>query len=157
MKSDSKQRYGSLTRRLHWAMAACYLFMFCTAVAWNVDERLTFLVNGHKAVGFVLMVLALVRFIWAMVQMFNRPHAGVAARLGHLALYALMLAVPAFGIVRQVGRNQGNDFLVELGSTWHGVLAWGLLVLVAGHIVMTVYHQMKGEPVLQRMLAGHGA
>ena len=157
MKTDSRQRYGSVTRRLHWVMAVCYLFMFGTAVAWRVDERLMFLVNGHKAVGFVLMVLALVRFVWAIVQISHRPPAGVAARLGHLAMHVLMLMVPAFGIARQAGQGRGNEFLIELGDTWHGVLAWSLLVLVMGHVAMTVFHQIRGQPVLQRMLASSGA
>ena len=52
MKPDTPQRYGTTTRFLHWTMAACYLFMFATAIAWNMDESLKFLINPHKAVGF---------------------------------------------------------------------------------------------------------
>lgn len=40
MKPDIPQRYGTTTRFLHWTMATCYLFMFATAIAWNMDESL---------------------------------------------------------------------------------------------------------------------
>ena len=62
-----------------------------------------------------------------------------------------MIAVPALAIARQVGRAQGNKILVELGNQWHGELGWVLLVLVAGHVVMTIIHQGRGAPVLSRM------
>ena len=33
MKTDNSQYYGSVTRLLHWLMAACFFFMFATAIA----------------------------------------------------------------------------------------------------------------------------
>ena len=62
-KTDTPTAYGSITRSLHWGMAACYLFMFSTAIAWNVnDELMKTLVGPHKAVGIALLGLALLRF-----------------------------------------------------------------------------------------------
>ncbi len=155
MKPDTPQRYGTLTRTLHWGMAACYLFMFGTALAWNIrPDWMMSLINPHKTVGFLLMFLAVCRVLWALLQHRRRPANNLVARLGHGALYALMLAVPAIGIARQIGRGQGNQSLIELGNQFHGELAFVLLALVAGHIAMVVVHAVKGESVLHRML-GH--
>lgn len=152
MRVDTKERYGSVSRCFHWAMAIGYLFMFGTAVAWNIDGQLrSSLMGAHKAVGFLLAVLALLRFSWAIMQMSHRPESAWAVRAGHLALYGFMFVVPVLGIVRQIGKEQGNKFLVGLGNQWHGELAWVLLVLIAGHIVMTIIHQYRGDPVLARM------
>ncbi|OAM26503.1 cytochrome B [Eikenella longinqua] len=152
MKPDTPQRYGTLTRILHWGMAACYLFMFGTAIAWNANQSLMMsLIGPHKAAGFLLMFLAVCRVLWALLQRNRRPANNIAAKLGHWALYALMLAVPALGIARQIGREQGRQALVELGNQLHGELAFVLLALVAGHIAMVIIHAVKGESVLHRM------
>lgn len=152
-KIDTPTAYGSITRSLHWGMAACYLFMFSTAIAWNLNEDLMKrLIGAHKAVGMALLGLALLRFIWALIQLRHRPHNGLAAKAGHFALYGLMLAVPITAMIRQAGREQQNQAMIDIGNHWHGELAWVLLVLVAGHLAMTFWHHLKGEPILPRML-----
>ena len=136
MKTDNSQYYGSVTRLLHWLMAACFFFMFATAIAWN------------------LMALAVLRFIW-MLQQKERPANAWIAKAGHLALYALMLIVPALAIARQIGRGQQNQTLIDLGNNWHGELGWVFLVLIIGHIGMAVIHRLKGDNLLPRIWGKH--
>ena len=143
MQTDTATRYGTVSRTLHWAMAACYLLMFATALAWNLNDALKPLIKLHKAAGLLLLLLALVRFVWALVHFQRRPAGGAAVKAGHLALYALMFAVPASGMARQ--------FQAPLGVA-HGALAFALLLLIVGHVGMTVAHQRKGEKILQRMM-----
>lgn len=130
MKPDTLQSYGSTIRFLHWTMAACYLFMFATAIAWNIDENLKFLINPHKAVGILLLILSVWRVGRGIRQRKNRPTNTAVTKLGHWAMYALMLAVPAAGIARQIGN----------GGEIHGTLAFSLLFLSLGHIGMVAYH-----------------
>lgn len=151
MKTDNLQRYGSITRFLHWTMAVCYLFMFGTAVAWNMNENLKFLMNPHKAMGILLLLLSVIRVLWGLTQSFHRPKNGITAKLGHWALYALMVAVPAMGMARQVGFGSNNQSLIDLGNNFHGALAWVLLLLVVGHIGMVWVHKIKGESIMPRM------
>ena len=141
MKTDNSQYYGSVTRLLHWLMAACFFFMFATAIAWNLNGELKFLIGPHKAVGFTLMALAVLRFIW-MLQQKERPANAWVAKAGHLALYALMLIVPALAIARQIGRGQQNQTLI-------------VLVLIIGHIGMAVVHRLKGDNLLPRIWGKH--
>ena len=49
MQTDTTTRYGTISRYLHWAMAACYFVMFATSLAWNVNENLRYLIKVHKA------------------------------------------------------------------------------------------------------------
>lgn len=172
MQTDSKQRYGSVSRFLHWTMAAGFAFMLFTALAWTFAGEAEWakgLRYYHKSVGFVLAVLVVVRVIWSLLNAAKRPPAdSAAARLGHIALYLLMIAVPLVALIRQYGGARGAlevfgltvmqgssekiDWMVSLGSNWHSTLAWVLFALAAGHIVMVVVHRLRGEDVLPRML-----
>ncbi len=172
MASDSFQRYGSVSRFLHWSMAAGFAFMLFTALAWTFAEDQPWtkgLMYYHKSVGFTLLVLLVLRLVWAVLNHAKRPPAdSAAARLGHLALYALMLVVPAVAMIRQYGGARGPldvfgvqimqgsptkiDWMVQLGGNWHGELAWVLFALAAGHILMVVVHRVRGNDVLPRML-----
>lgn len=166
MQIDTPQSYGTISRLLHWLMAAAFLFMLLTAVAWNINEDYFSLMDWHKSIGLLLGILAAVRLIWALANVRRRPQNTLIAKAGHLALYGLMLAVPLVGMVRQYG--SGRDFswfgvlplpraaeriewMTALGNQWHGTLAWVFFGLVAGHVLAAILHQIKGEKILNRM------
>ncbi|QIM67647.1 hypothetical protein A4G16_09925 [Mannheimia granulomatis] len=166
MRSDNSQVYGTVSRILHWSMAICFGFMLYTGLAG--EETFRSLLPYHKSVGAILMVLIIVRTLWAMANRKNRPAAAnIFVTLGHLALYILMLTVPTIALIRQYGAARGPlevfgvkvmegatekiDWTVSLGNSLHGELAWALFALTAGHIIMAIYHQIKGEKILNRM------
>lgn len=167
MHQDNSQYYGTISRLLHWGMAACFTFMLFTAVMWRINEDYYSLMAYHKSVGFILMVLAVVRLLWTALNMRHRPESNIVVKLGHLALYALMVLVPAVALLRQYGSAKSAldvfgvtvlptapekiEWMAQVGNQWHGVLAWTLFVLVAGHIVMAIVHQIKGEKIINRM------
>jgi len=171
MTPDSSRYYGTVSRLLHWLMAVCFVVMLVTAIIWNLTEAdwVGSLYGLHKSFGFILMVLIVVRILWAAANMGKRPPAdSAAAKLGHLALYALMLFVPLVGMIRQYGSGRGPlkvfglqvmqgtpekvEWMANLGNMLHGKMAWLLFVLVAGHIAMVIVHRMQGNDVLPRML-----
>ncbi|QIW14886.1 hypothetical protein A4G20_00050 [Pasteurellaceae bacterium RH1A] len=163
---DNRQKYGTVSRFLHWSMALCFGFMLYTGLAG--EETFKALMPYHKSVGTILMGLLVIRIIWAIANRKNRPPAGnIMVTLGHLALYVLMIAVPVIALIRQYGGARGPlevfgvnvmdgaaekiDWMVNLGGLLHGELAWALFALVGGHIVMAIYHQIKGEKIINRM------
>ncbi|MDO5288815.1 MAG: cytochrome b [Pseudomonadota bacterium] len=172
MHPDTSTRYGSVSRFLHWLMAAGIIWVLLSATVHALAEDSTldaFMWPTHKHVGSVLFVLALVRMAWALMQARRRPSAPNAlARLGHGALYALMLAIPLIGLLRQHGSGRAFSplglplfqahedkvqWMVELGGALHGELGWALLALVIGHVFMAFWHRRKPtEDVLPRML-----
>jgi len=172
---DSPSRYGSISRLLHWGMAACFAVVFCAALAHYFAEDSALeaaLWPLHKPTGALLMLLVLVRTAWASLQRL-RPRATSAwARWGHVALYGLMWAVPAIALLRQYGSgrafapfglplmaardNDRIEWMTGLGRLLHGELGWALLFLVLGHVAMVVWHRHAGrggkDDVLPRMI-----
>lgn len=110
MKPDTPNRYGTITRLLHWTMALCMVWMVFSALipdALTDKSAQAFFRNGHKQVGSLLFVLIIVRLGWAMANASRRPASlSLAAKLGHWALYALMLAVPSIALLRQYGSGR---------------------------------------------------
>lgn len=171
---DNAQRYGIVSRCLHWLMAAGFAWQFTSATLhWLAKDSAIekFFWSTHPSLGFALLVLAVIRAAWGLVNLRRRPGhaagwAGRAAAAGHLLLYALMIAVPVIAVLRAYGRGRGfSPFgvtimqptgqeipaLVDLGAALHGELGWVLLAVIAGHIAMVLVHRRIGEDVLPRM------
>lgn len=178
---DHPEGYGAVSRALHWLMAALFAWQFLSAVLHAVDRDLPvtrFFWSWHMSIGFLLLVTVVIRGAWALVNLGKRPpHAtgflGLASRLGHLALYLLMLAVPMLAVLRAYGSGRGlSVFGIEVlagggeripelmapANAAHGLLGWALLVLTLGHIVMALAHAyLWREDTLTRMLRGRPA
>jgi cytochrome b561 len=109
---DTSEYYGIISRGLHWAMAVVLALQFLTALAHlsPVETAVTeFLWGTHKANGFLVMVLVLVRATWAIANHAVRPPSVDAlARLGHKALYVFMVMVPLLALLRAYG--SGDPF-----------------------------------------------
>ncbi|WP_083745445.1 cytochrome b [Variovorax sp. KK3] len=171
-RPDSTTRYGSLSRTLHWTMAACFAVVFSAALAhyFLPDTPVeAFLWPVHKPVGALLMLLVVLRLAWTLANARRRPPSvSAASRWGHRALYFLMIAVPTIGLLRQYGSarafspfgvplmderpGERIDWMTQLGGLLHGELGWALLALVAGHITMALWHRRRGpQDVLSRM------
>lgn len=169
---DSAQRYGAVTRLLHWGMAVLLGWQFITVLAHSLleDSALDkFAWSTHKATGLVLMVLVVIRLLWALYSHNRRPAAVSAlARLGHLALYGLLFVIPFIALLRQYGSGRefvafdmtvmpGFDgkieWMIAPASLLHGNLGWLLLFMVIGHAAMAFIHRRQGdEDVLARMI-----
>ena len=154
MTPDTPNRYGTISRVLHWSMAVAIACMYLLAVAWRISGHTETLIPVHKALGTLLLILVFARILWAVAAE-QRPRAtSLAARLGHLALYLLMLTVPTIALIRDAatGRDgSAENVATRFGDLWHSRAAWLLLLLIAGHILMTAIHQHRGEKILQRM------
>lgn len=157
---DTPQRYGMVTRALHWGIAALILWQFlCMIVKVSLGKHplTAFLVGTHAPVGAAIFALVVLRLIWGGLQRGRRPPHGAglmgrAARLGHGALYAGMFVVPALALLRAWGGERafapfGFEIFParEAALAWtqggaHGLLAWALGLLILGHIVMALLH-----------------
>ena len=167
---DSAQRYGAVSRLLHWAMAALLVWQYLTVIVPE-GHFLESIVGGtHKATGLLLMVLVVIRLLWALFNSSRRPApVSTLSRFGHLALYGLLFVIPFVALLRQYG--SGREFvafgmtimtgfsdakiewMIAPASLLHGNLGWLLLVMVIGHVAMAFVHRRQGgEDVLARMI-----
>lgn len=172
--NDSKLRYGAVSRGLHWAMALAFAWIYCSTAAHYLleDSALDkFLWPTHKQVGLLLMGLLLVRLLWSLLNRHRRPPSlNLAARLGHGLLYAGMFAIPFLGLLRQYGSGRAFSafglpvmsgfegpkiqWMTDLGNSFHSLLGWTLLVLIAGHVAAVILHCVKGQGHILRRMAG---
>jgi len=172
MIKDTPQKYGAVSRFLHWLMAFMVLAQFLKfGDRINDGEHwVGALVKSiHGSFGVIFMALVILRIVWALAQRDRPPYQGalaVFARLGHWALYACMVLMPLSGILRGVGKGRAvkvfgvevwpasgveTPWMIAVGQ-WHSPVAWTLLVLVLGHVAMGVYHHVvQRDGTLARM------
>ncbi len=173
------ERYDPVARALHWGMAATIMAL------WVVGHMIDALPKGtmrseviglHKAIGVIMLVLAVGRLAWRVA----RPQPPLPAtmpageqrlaKLGHMALYALMLAIPVDGILmsQSGGREVAvfgltlpvmvakDEALRDLFRAGHGALGWVLAVVLVGHVLAALrHHLILKDEVLRRMLPGN--
>lgn len=169
--------YHGLTRFFHHIIALGILFIMLSVIlrVGFEDSALEQAIwPWHRPVGFLTGIFILFRWVWLIISNHMRPAPiNRLSQLGHFAMYILMAAVPAIGLMRQYasGREftpfgiplmaaseKGPQWMVELGNAVHGLLGWTLLALVVGHIIMSVTHATRGNSnVMSRMFGRNKA
>jgi len=171
MGSDNATRYGTVSRFFHWGMAVLLLWQFLSAASHYFFEDTAieaFFWPTHKAMGVLLLTLVVLRLLWALVNLSRRPPAiDLLSKLGHIALYLLVLTVPILALIRQYGSGRAFEpfgiplfagfegekiqWMLDLGSDLHGELGWVLLLLIVGHMLMAWRHRNTDKDVMPRM------
>lgn len=162
--------YFSLPQRvLHWTMALLIVFnlIFSDGMshAWRLvrrgeavtpDELLS--ANIHAWVGMTILALAVLRLCLRLVQGAppapgdEPPLLRIAAKVAHIAFYALFFALPLSGMAAWF-------FGVQPAGVVHGgplkALMWALLIV---HVAAALVHHFYWKTdVLRRMTRGQGA
>lgn len=170
---DTSTRYGVTTRLIHWSMALLILGMLTTGAVRELVEHSPLereLMAYHKSIGMAILALLVLRVIW---RRFNQGAAVASGaeriwvKLGHGALYLMMLLMPVSGLLLAWGSGHGASFFGlpviapgaklewahELGEEMHEVGQFLLWALIAGHVGAALYHRLfKRDDVMQRML-----
>lgn len=172
--NDSQERYSLITRCLHWGMAALVLWQFMK-LGDRIDDGEHWigqtLVPWHISIGVLLLVLGVLRLLWALKERPQRPpHTGPRAllvKVGHALLYVVMILLPITGVLLMAGKGYGLTafgitliakseseigWMASLGSL-HSPIALLFVALVIGHIMAALYHHfVERDGTLQRML-----
>lgn len=173
-------KYSISSRIIHWLMAiiilgllgmGIYMTEFLSKEAPNRMD----VYNLHKSFGVIALILVFIRIINRFIYKSpalpaSMPKAEIIlAQLAHLGLYLLMIVVPLSGYLMSNSFGYpamffGHElpFLVERNfeygkffSEAHELSAYGLLGLVALHVLGALKHRFFDKPendVLKRML-----
>lgn len=168
---DSDNRYGLVSRAIHWLMAALLIFMLLSEVWMEAFEE----IGGgsgmplHQGIGLALGALLVLRLFWRLVnwgQIRPPERWRMAAKLGHIALYGLMLALPLTGLFSTLGSGHGLhpfgltliergpeiEWMEEIGEDAHEVMANLLWFVLAGHVLAALlHHHVVGDNTLRKM------
>jgi len=177
--------YHPVAITLHWLTALAILAMF--ALGWTmVDLRpgstLQFeLFQWHKSVGFTILALTTLRLGWRVSHRPPPLPATMAewekrsAHLGHLALYALMIALPLtgwalvstarfniptllYGVVPiphlgPLAELPNKAAAHEFSEQLHMIGTWLLAAILMVHVGAALrHHFLQRDDVLRRML-----
>jgi cytochrome b561 len=167
--------YGSISRLLHWLIAALIVIMLC--LGWSMDiipkNWKPIALGIHKSTGIIILALAFLRLAW---RLYNSPPPlptsmprweSVTAVATHWLLYGFLFAMPLTGWAMTsakgkpivfLGVSQLPDFVapdLPLGK-WleeiHGDLAYVLAATIFLHIIAALYHNfIIKDNILKRM------
>lgn len=176
---NTAERWGAVSQLFHW------LIVILLLVIAYIGLTMGDLPNGprkiniyalHKSIGLTILALVVLRLLWRAFAGAPLALPGTPgwqqriASLTHVALYALMFAIPLSGWVLNsaagyplqwfklfnlpaiTARNNGVH---ELAETAHETMFWVLVVLVVLHAGAAFYHHLfQNDDTLRRMLPG---
>ena len=181
--ANTASEWGSVSKALHWTIAALiigssiFILHVNDSTWWFKSSPAVFItyIHWHKALGLIAFVLILVRLFWRRRHPVPQtvaltPFEKLWSHRVHIAIYALMIAVPITGWLASSFFGSGTKFWglfeipsplpkwkpgVAIGYWAHFVLAWTLLTLVAGHAGAALYHHfIRRDDTLRAMLPG---
>jgi cytochrome b561 len=183
-RDDSTQmKYPASMRTIHWTMAAIILGLIWagwTMVSMSDEDLAKYgdFYPWHKSFGMLALFLAVARLFTRARAVTPPLPTGFAswerkaAKLGHFALYSLMIIVPCMGYSMSSSFTQSdgvfffgvnlpellpkNDDRFEVFQALHRWLAYTLLVLIGLHLAGALKHRFldrnRDNDVLSRMI-----
>ena len=170
--------FGLITRLLHWAMAALILAQIPLGLkiaTMQLGLANLWLFGLHKTIGFVALILVLIRLVWHRISP-PPPPLGVAdslpnraARAVHALIYTCLIVLPLSGWVASAAT--GLDVVIfnqitlpviaPVSEAWentgffiHNSATKLLMALLVAHVAGAALRAFKGDGTLSRMIKG---
>ena len=178
--TNTETRYGLVPQLLHWAVVVLIGVQYWLAeraedLPLGMEKLAT--ITRHKSVGITILLLALVRIAWRLLDRPPPPPPMPAwqrnaAALAHWGLYALLFALPLtgwmmssaanypvswFGLLQLPDLVMPSEELHEVLEEFHEALFVALLSLAGLHVLAALKHQfVDRDGLLSRMLPWGG-
>jgi cytochrome b561 len=181
-KMSAKKRYRSLWVILHWLMAMLVFGAYAIGLISLVNTPNTsgklFPLAVHMSLGIIILLLVTARYIMRLLVFKPAKRAASSPSLSTkkkplldqmnvyvhpllylftalMALLGIAIALPA-NLFSTVFANTGTplpvNFYIYPARSWHGTFSLILVVLIAQHVLVAVFHQfLLGENYLGRM------
>jgi cytochrome b561 len=181
MHAPDPRHYGIPARLLHWLMALLLTAQIPAGIVmsyrgnvlnlWNAVTD--FLYSAHKSIGFVLLILLLLRVLVRLTAGAPPPEPSLSpwqrriAAANHAGLYVFLLVVPmlgwlgaslfpaleVFGLVSLPSISPPDRAASDTVFTLHRLTAFLLVALIALHVAAALHHHfIRRDGVLRRML-----
>ncbi|MGL1337469.1 cytochrome b [Vibrio parahaemolyticus] len=175
-KNVTPKNYNLAAIIMHWVSAITVIGMFVVGV-WMVDlsyysSWYKTAPEGHKAVGIMLAILTVGRFVWKLLSASPETEGTkfekIASKLAHLAMYGFLAAlfvsgylistsdgrgIEVFGLFTVPGAGELFEHQSDLAGNVHMLVAWSLIGIVAIHVLAAVkHHAINKDQTLNKML-----
>lgn len=179
---STKERWGWMTRALHWTIALAVIGMLAAglyavhgiAVATPAGDKLFYtVIDIHKSFGLLILLLMVVRLLWRLSE--RTPQLPLAtpswerllARCSQILLYVGLFVMPVSGYLWASAYGEPVRFFgiklpalvqltgpsIRLARHTHDIAAYVLLAIVAMHILGALKnHCIDRNDVLRKML-----
>lgn len=176
MWRNSRSGWGLISILFHWLSALTIIGLF--ALGWwmtGLGYYDPWYNQGpwiHRSIGLLLLFATLARLVWRLVQPTPKAEGSrletIAAHLGHIGLYVLVLVVMISGYLISTANGRGISVFgwFEVPALLHGLpnqaslagdihwyTALALMILAAGHALAAIkHHWLDRHKTLVRML-----
>ena len=171
--------YTGVAKLLHWLVVVLMIAQFALAYLMPHMGRNTqpnAIINLHFSFGAVILAVVIARLAWRWTHAEPVPVAGLppwqmrSARVVHYTLYLLLIVIPILGWMNASWR--GFDVSVlglftlprlmaprAAGFAWTGDIhvapSWYVILgFITVHVAAALYHALRRDGVLSRMLPG---
>jgi len=174
---DDGTNYDGIAIGLHWATAFLVFANFILAQIWDWFPKPTrgLMESTHMSFGVVLTVILVARLAWRwlpghQVAAIEAGWMGIAAKVTHFTLYALLVAEAVLGFAFRWGGGKPMAFfgtgipplIGEISKPlrrelreFHEWIGWAIVILALLHALAALYHHyVLKDRVLMRMLPG---
>ncbi|MGL4325021.1 MAG: cytochrome b [Beijerinckiaceae bacterium] len=158
------RRYDPVAISLHWLIAGLVIVAYAVGLYRETLPRNDFrawLLSFHMWVGMAVFMLTLARMAWRANRPAMPPVSGPrwqmsAAKVGHIALYCVTIALPVIGLVSAWLKARNVTFfnIAALPSPFavdkpfgqqledvHSYAGHALMILAGGHGLAAIVHQ----------------
>lgn len=173
---NTTRAWGSLSKALHWIIVLLIINQ------WVIAERAENLTGfqkftalaWHKSFGMTILMLAVVRLVWRLVNPVpdlraeTRPWERRLAQGSHLLLYLLIFAMPLTGWIMSSAKAYGvswfnlfafpdlvgkSEQIYDITRALHGWMFYALVLVALLHVAGALkHHFIDRNDVLRRML-----
>ncbi|MEM8542223.1 MAG: cytochrome b/b6 domain-containing protein [Pseudomonadota bacterium] len=183
--TNTKERYGSVAQIFHWLTAVLIIGLLIVGSIMHylpqdsgeAIARKVFVYSMHKTIGVTVLLIAVLRVIWAITNPHPKPlHPErkletFAAETVHWALYIAILVAPLTGLLHHAasegfapiwwpfGQNlpfiPKDETLSQIFGAMHWIMAIIIALCLVGHIGGALKHAiLDKDETLARMLPG---
>lgn len=174
---NTKNTFGSIAKGFHWIMVLGFIALYVIGFYMTglpLGPEMFEKIALHKSIGILVLGLALFRLVWRFTNQnpelpIDMPaHERIGAHLSHIALYGVMIVMPLSGWAMSSAANypvsvfgwftlpnimDPSKDAVEFLKSFHGIMAWAILALIALHVLAALkHHFINKDNVLTRMI-----